>query len=256
MKKTKSSNTVQKFIGFLIALALLVVAVPVFQLVLGFTNPTANPPTEGGKLVASGDDLSISNAKLVDVATPISDNDAANKAYVDAQVGGGGLVTLFGVRGPFPSAGNILRVGGSIGACLRWYNNGSGSCTNSYSAATPAGFASATICEDTLGEGSTKVMDGYGPFNEIYMSGGYGLNPDGSLNTAEGETENTDEGMAYGASMVSINDSICSLSPYHVVRINSAQPGNIQVAGSDTVVAACAQGGNATCNVCTVCTAP
>ncbi|MDP3880965.1 MAG: hypothetical protein Q8Q32_02190 [bacterium] len=254
--KQDNTKTAPKFIGFLIALILLVIAVPVFQLVLGFTNPTANPPNEGGKLAASGDDLSISNVKLVDVASPVADNDAANKAYVDGQVGGGGLVTLFGVRGSFPGAGSVLRPGGSIATCLRWYNNGSGSCTNSYTAPTPAGFASATICQDTLGAGSTKLMDGYGPFNEIYMTGGYGLNPDGSPNPANGEEENTEEGSAYGSSMVSINDSICSLSPYHVVRINSAQPGNIQVAGSDTVVAACAQGGNATCNVCTVCTAP
>ena len=256
MTKKENTKTVQKFIGFLIALALLVVVVPVFQLVLGFTNPTANPPTEGGKLAASGDDLSISNVKLVDLASPIGDNDAANKAYVDAQVGGGGMITLYGIRGSFPTAGTVLRPGGSIGTCLRWYNNGSGSCTNSYSAPVPAGFASATICEDTLGEGSTKVMDGYGPFNEIYMSGGYGLNPDGSLNPVEGETQATTEGAAYGASMASINDSICSLSPYHIVRLNNALPGTTQVAGSDTVVAACGQGGSASCNVCTICTAP
>ena len=91
------------------------------QVAFGWTNPGGPPPTGNGLITALNNrvgiltntpsttltvsgTLSVAGNLIKDVATPVAGKDAANKDYVDAQVGGGGqLVTVYGMSLPATS---------------------------------------------------------------------------------------------------------------------------------------------------------
>jgi len=236
----------QRMVGLILSAALLVVLLPMIQLVMGFTGPASSPPDGNGVLNELSGNLSVSNVRMVDVASPVDDNDAANKAYVDAQVGGSGsLVTLFGVSTNAPSATQAFRSGDSAPPCLRGYYNGGGSCQGTISTGTAAG--SGTMECSSLGTGWTELYAGYGPLNQIFAwyapgspNGWPPLNAEGDF-----ESENASPSMAVG-----LTDSICSTVSFAFVRdtrYTSAQFGD-----TASYISACTANGD--CNTCRVCT--
>ncbi len=107
------------------------------QVAFGWNNPAANPPNGNGMMgvsptgqgwmggpgtTASGTAMltvngSISASKVTDLTAPINGQDAANKAYVDAQGGGGGGGTGGGSLAIYYRTVNGVPQGGPMPTC-------------------------------------------------------------------------------------------------------------------------------------------
>ncbi|MDP2629554.1 MAG: hypothetical protein Q8P45_02525 [Candidatus Harrisonbacteria bacterium] len=232
-KEANSVSRLRRWVGAALAIALLAIILPVLQFVLGFTGPSQDPPGGDGLLQESSGNVSIRSNRLVELASPVDDNDAANKAYVDAQASGGSsIVTLFGVSAVAPT-GNQVRPGGSVPNCLRGI--GPGSCASGPAAPVAAG-AGTPACS-TLGADWVELTPGFGPMNTLftwYSSGG--SDPD--------ETD-VPSAIAIGT------DSICSSAPYALMRDINSIFTTSQVNNTASLITACTA---TQCNTCRICT--
>jgi hypothetical protein len=260
----QSKNTFSDFFIKLVAvlgLASFLAFFSYLNTVFGWTNPSANPPSGSGILTAYQGKLGINAATpsssltvngvisavgnlIKDVATPISNTDAANKAYVDAQVGatggGGGSLVLYGVGLSQNPAGRYQRAGGAIGAGCRGIFGGMFTAACAPTAPVVAGSGTAS-CPD----GWTEVYAGYGPMNTMFTWYGTANNDPSGQSGDQTELDIPD-------TAVIGTDSICSAVPYaFVYDATYAQAGAaVGVGGSNAVLTAC---NNYGCNTCRVC---
>lgn len=237
---TKENKTFSTFIGILVAGVVIALAMPILQLVLGFTSPTENPPGGNGALYADSGNIGVaSGTRIIGVASPVDSNDVANKAYVDAAAGGGNtLVTLFGVSNANPLAGGGIVAAGGIPNCLRGYT-GTG-------CVVTAGAAAGTGTPDcsTLGTGWDELYAGYGPMNTMFSW--YNTNFTGSdLSWPPEDSTAPDGGIVIGT------DSICSTASFANVDDVYYSQQNGQYSRGSSVLSACTGAGD--CNTCRVC---
>lgn len=220
------------------------------QIAFGWNNPAANPPNGNGMMgvsatgqgwmgppgtTASGTAMltingSISSSKVTDLIAPINGQDAANKAYVDAQVGGGG---------------------GTGGGSLILY----------YREVTNAG---GTTAPPTCPTGWTQQYagPGYGPryigvlnYGWLTSSGGQG----GFGGTAPPSSPPPASGSSYTLNSVAIaSDSVCSSDQTTIVPFSSFYQNSFQTNFSSHNADACYTDTTVTpnvttCNRCVVC---
>lgn len=238
----KKINTV----GLILVGVLLVPILAYLPRAFGWTNPSQDPPGGSGLLTALNNKIGVNTASpsttltvngsisasgntIVDVATPIASTDAANKAYVDAQAGGGGgSIVLYGVGTPSPETGVFRAPGGTVPSCLR----GSISCAGAGAAPVAAG-TNVPSCPT----GWTQVYAGYGPMNTMF--------------TWYANSAGVPEESAAPTTAVIGTDSICSTQHFAIVRDTSiASQGGGQVNNSVSYLSACTSN---YCNTCRIC---
>ncbi len=258
---SSSATRIVSLVVLLIGVVILAPLVSYLSVVFGWTNPTENPPGGSGILTAYNGKLginaptpsssltvagTISAVTVTDLIAPVAASDAANKFYVDAQVGGGGSLVLYGI-GTSNIAGAYNTPGGALPAnCYRSYPSGAIICNSVPTAATVAAGSGAPACPTDW----TEAYAGYGPHGTLWaFYGGTGAQQN-SLDASE----NSMPGSAAAATY-----SVCSTSAYEVIEDNytNAQAGVITSQG--TYLSACRatlQNGNKVgdvCNTCRVC---
>ncbi len=228
---------------------------------------TINPSTT---LTVNGG-VSVSGNQIFDVATPIGPADGVNKAYVDAQSGGGGkpLMTLYGIyftSGGATSVGPWATFLSTLTATLKNCLIGSGiRCAAPLAIVAPQPWPNLTCPANW-----TAVHAGFGPYAYIQRqyyyaapSGSYGGGPVRSHNDnspLEGdEIPSTDiANVGYG-----VTYSLCGGSPYLVGQTDyTVQDGQgtglTGIGEAAGILSACAPQGSGVfvCNICQVCQAP
>ncbi len=239
-----------KIISGVVVVGLLVVSAPLLsylQTAFSFNNPGQNPPGGGGllkpdsqnpnKLTISGD-LDVLSNRIVGLVTPVSANEAANKAYVDAQVNNarGGSVVMYGVSQNTPQAGSIRRPAGWVPNCSRAIPGADqqSGCTSWTVAVQPgAGTPSCPV-------GWTELYAGYGPMNTLWV-------------WYDNVVTDAYEDSTANAAAIGTN-SICSTSWFENVQDVSFAPGapvTQAVQNQSSILSACTVAD--VCNTCRVC---
>lgn len=256
----QSKNTFSDFFIKLVAVLGLASFLALFSYlntVFGWTNPSANPPSGSGILTAYQGKLGINAATpsssltvngvisavgnlIKDVATPISDTDAANKAYVDAQVGatgsGAGSIVLYGVSNAVAPQGYFRPGGATPSTCYRSITTGNLNCAAAPAnpVTIPAGTG-APACPTNW----TEAYAGYGPHGNIILWNG----------TASGEQVEWEDPIT----AVAATYSVCSNKAFEVIPFTATTNGQMQ--NQSSLLGACVGiGTNAIqCNTCRVC---
>jgi hypothetical protein len=234
-------------------------------------------PTVGSALSVNGF-LSMMSNVIKDVDTPVDNNDAANKAYVDAagsdaNAGGITTVTLFGTaatevfgidlfRGPnsaVPPGCHNNPIGCSFIIANLW-----GAGVMNYSIQPPAGQGTPLCTSLTLPPGASgtwqwfEIYAGYGPHETVVNNYAIqGLFPmeaspgnsftwqvDPDLTSGYGDIQNSDIAL----SAVSVSDSVCGPEISNVNVVNTISGNQISVSAG--MNSACSAYGCNTCRIC------
>lgn len=259
MPPSSNTSAVGRIIGLTLILAAIVVMAPLvsyMSVVFGWTNPSQTPPGGSGILTALNGNLGINDSDpqhqlsvngtigattVTGLVAPVGDSDAANKAYVDANGGGGGAsMVLYGVGLNGNQAGRFQRAAGAIGAGCRGIYGGlfTVGCAPTVNVAAGNGTTACPV-------GWTEAYAGYGPMNTFFSW--YGM----ANNDTSGQSGDQTEANIPDTAVIG-TDSICSSVPYaFMYDVTYAQAGaGVAVGGSNSVLTACNDIGCNTCRVC------
>lgn len=303
--------SLKKFVKSLSAVAILMlVGAVVFQVgvAFGWTSPTGNPPTGAGALSFSAPNVGINTPTPttgmlvvnapgsvgIDVdpsgaasgqiiglrALPTAADEAASKAYVDAQAFGGGgkpMITIWGHTNTMnpPNQNSISAwaqfwVYNPFTATIKNCIAGGVNCGNGWLYANVAAGGHLT-CPVVSGQQWQTVYSGYGPY--VYLDERYfyklpSAYNGGAVRSGDDENPSSPDGDLIPtnhlpASRIGVTYSICGQDEYMVAQHNYSvydvnQPGNNGVGEYAGVLSACMpQAGNVVvCNVCKICMAP